>query len=412
MIRLPRYSVWLVAVMFAAPGAAAQPSQSWQACRQQPTRACLFAESIEHARDDAPARDVPRFTIWQSNLHERLARIAEAKKDRALFAEARRLAATPATPGASRDAALRMVAQAQARAGFTDDATETVATAGDPGAVPREIVVFLATTGRVDEALVVLERISSPSSRADARIRLARVTHNIRQLDRVWRDIRQIEDSYTQSSITRDLAVAQAALGQVDQALTAIEGIGVRAHQAYALAELARLLRNPDYLAAAKKYAAGLQDAEPETFQILVRADIALGRLEDAQATLEGPDFEARPDALADSTGELAAAYWLRDGRQKAEIVLDKVLAHYAEHFWSPARYALVRGLADAGRFDSALLMAFVNEPAMVDRALGYVAIRRAEAGAFNGAVDTADKIKDPDVRSPALARIAALLPE
>jgi hypothetical protein len=143
-----------------------------------------------------------------------------------------------------------------------------------------------------------------------------------------------------------------------------------------------------------------------------VRADIALGRLEDAQATLEGPDFEARPDALADSTGELAAAYWLRDGRQKAEIILDKVLAHYAEHFWSPARYALVRGLADAGRFDSALLMAFVNEPAMVDRALGYVAIRRAEAGAFNGAVDTADKIKDPDVRSPALARIAALLPE
>ncbi len=413
MIRLlARYSISIAVAAFAAPDAAAQPADAWTACRKAPTRACIFDEAIRRARDDAPARDVPRFAVWESGLHERLSQIAEAKRDRALFAEAKRVANSRLVLEGARDTALQMIALAEVRAGFVSDAVRTIEGLSDPGAAPAEIAAALAGSGRLGEALEIIERTRVPAARALAWIRLARATRNAAWLDKAWVSMRAIEDAYEQSAQHRNLAVAHAELGRVDRALRTIPDIAVRAYQALALADIARLTGDASHLDQAKRRAAGLNDqlVDLEAWRAIVRVQIALGRLTDAVQSLKRPELESQPGTLADDAGELAAAYWIKDGPKKAEAVLNEVLRGYADRFWGPARFALAVGLADAGRFDSALLMAFLSDESDVDWALAQIAVAQAKSGDLKSALDTADKIRAPGARSPALARIAARL--
>jgi hypothetical protein len=236
------------------------------------------------------------------------------------------------------------------------------------------------------------------------------MTRDPRHLDRAAEAIRDIEDAEEQSAANRSLAIALADLGLRDEALQRVRETTVRAHRVHALASIAEHARDPALLAQAKALAAGLEDRVPSAWQAIVHAEIAFGRLAAARQSLKRPEFEMQADLMAQSAGALAAIHWLRDGQKKAEAVLDDVLAGYADRYWGPARYALMAGLADAGRFDSARLMAFVNDPEMVDRAFAYIAVRQAESGAFDDAMATADAIQGPESRSPALARIASLL--
>jgi hypothetical protein len=352
--------------------------------------------------------------VWESSLYVRLSEIAEARKDRALFAEAKRLVDSRKVLQAARDKAMGTIAQAEARAGFAEDAARTIEGIPDPGQAPATVAVALFKAGQAAEARRVIERTESASARTWAWIRLARATRDPAWLSRATETLRDIEDAYEYSSQSRHLAVAQADLGLTDHALRTIRDIGMRAYEALALTEIATLTANSDYLARAKRRATGLSGSplDVEVWRSIVRTEIAFGKLNDALRTLRRPELEAQAGTLADDAGELAAAYWVREGPQKAEAVLNDVLTGYADRFWGAARYALAIALADAGRFDSALLMAFINDEANVDWALAHIAVKQAQAHAFGDALDTADKIKDPGARSPALAKIAAMLPD
>lgn len=413
-----RLLVWCSSLFLAAvpdvPDAGAQSSAIWRNCREAPTRACIFTEAVQRVRDDAPARDLPRYGVWESSLYVRLSEIAEAKKDRALFADAKRLVDTRKVLQSARDKALGTIAQAEARAGFVDDAVRTIEGVSDPGPAPAVVAVALFRAGQPEEARRVIERTESASARTWGWIRLARATRDPAWLSRATESLRDIEDAYEYSSRSRDLAVAQADLGLTDRALRTTRDIGMRAYEALALTEIATLTGDGGYLARAKHRAAGLSGGplDVEVWRSIVRAEIAFGKLDDALRTLRRPELEAQAGTLADDAGELAAAYWLKEGPKRAESVLNEVLTGYADRFWGAARYALAIGLADAGRFDSALLMAFINDEANVDWALAHIAVRQAQSRAFRDALDTADKIKDPGARSPALAKIAAKLPD
>lgn len=413
-----RLLVWCSVLFLAAvpgvPAAVGQSSPGWRTCRETPTKACIFAEAVQRARDDAPSRDLPRYGIWESSLHVRLSEIAEAKRDRALFAEAKRLVDSRKFLESARNKALAMIAEAEARAGFSDDAVRTIEGISDPGPAAATIAVSLFKAGQAAEARRVVERTESVSARTLGWIRLARLTRDPAWLAEAVASMRNIEDAYEHSSQGRHLAVAQADLGLTDVALRTIRDIGMRAYEALALTEIATLTGKSDYLAKAKRRATGLSGSplDVEVWRSIVRAEIAFGKLDEALRTLRRPELEAQAGTLADDAGELAAAYWIKDGPKRAEAVLNEVLAGYADRFWGAARYALAVGLADAGRFDSALLMAFINDEANVDWALAHIAIRQAQARAFRDALDTADKIKDPGARSPTLAKIAAMLPD
>ncbi|HJQ59700.1 MAG TPA: hypothetical protein VJ890_22520 [Vineibacter sp.] len=355
---------------------------------------------------------MPRYVVWEGGLYTRLSEIAEAKKDRALFAEAKRLVNTRTVLNGARETALQAIALAEVRAGLVADAAETVAAISDPGPVPAEIAVALATSGRIGDALALIGQTSSASARAWAWIRLARATRDPVWFDKASASIRDIADPDEHASQSRHLAVAQADLGRVEHALRTIGAIGDRAYQALALAEIARVTRNATHVDEAKRRVGGLNERliDLEAWRAVVRTQIALGRLADAHLTLKRPGLEAQTGTLADDAGELAAAYWIKEGPRKAEAVLMDILRGFAERFWAPARYALAIGLADAGRIDSALLMAFLNDEANVDWALAHIAVVQARTGAIRDGLETADKVKDPGARSPALAKIAALL--
>lgn len=410
---LARWSVWLAAVAFATPDLFAQPSDTWQACRNAPTRACMFSEAVRRLRDDAPARDIPRFAEWESGLYVRLSVIAEIKQDRALFAEAKRVVSAHAVLEGTREVAIRTIALAEVRAGFVDDAARTIQGVSDPGPVPAEIAGALAASGRRTEALIFAARIPTPTARAWAWSRLARVTRDPAYLDEAALCIRDIADAYEQGAQSQHLAVAQADLGQIARARRTVRDIGLRAYEALALAEIAGLTGNAQYLDDARRRAAGLneQPVEQEAWRAIFRTQIAMGRLPDALQSLKRPELETLPGTMADDAGTLAAAYWIKDGPKSAEAVLTGILNGYAERFWGPARYALAVGLADAGRFDSALLMAFLSDEPNVDWAVAHIAVRLAQSQALPKALDLIDKVKDPGARSPALARIATLLP-
>lgn len=409
---LAHCSVWLVLAPLAS-GAEAQTSDRWQACRQAPTRTCLFAEAIQRVRDDAPSRDIPRYAEWESGLYVRLSAIAEAKKDRALFTEAKRVVSAHAVLQASREAALRTIALAEVRAGFVDDAVRTIDGVGDLGPVPAEIVAALAVSGRLPYALTIAEHTAVPAARAQAWSRLARATRNAAYLEKAAASIRDIGDAYEHGAQSQYLAVAQADLGQIARARRTIRDIGLRAYEALALADIAGLTGNAAFLDEAKRRAAGLneQPIDQDAWRAIFQTQIAMGRLSDALQSLKRPELETLPGTLADDAGALAAAYWIKSGSKSAEGVLTDILNGYAERFWGPARYALAVGLADAGRFDSALLMAFLSDEPNVDWAVAHIALRMAQAQSIPRALELIDKVKEPGARSPALARIAILLP-
>jgi tetratricopeptide (TPR) repeat protein len=363
-------------------------------------------------RDDAPARDVPRFAIWESGLHERVMQVAEAAKDHALFSEARRLVISRFRAGPDRDAQLRLIAAAEARAGLIEDAARTVKGMADPGPVPAEIATFLARAGRLRAAIEVVEQTASSASRSWAWIRLAQAVRDHDLLDKAATTLRDVADDAERNRQLRHLAIRRAELGDIAEARRVVREITVGKDRATALAEIGRLTGDAAPVNEAKERVLSLDDrlGDPQAWRAIIRAEIALGRWRSAAETLRRPELELQPDIVADGAGQLAVAYWVRDGQRKAEDVLNDAMKGYGDRFWGQARYQMVVGLADAGRFDSALLMAFMNDEGLVDAALSYIAIRQGEAHAFNAALDTADKVKDPGYRSPALAKLSAML--
>jgi hypothetical protein len=404
---------FLIAAL-AVPEALAQAPDAWSACRARPTRACVYAEAVQRLRDDAPARDVPRHAFWESNLHQRLTQIAEAGKDRALFADAARLVAAYHPVGQDREAQQRTIAAAQARAGLIEDAAAAIAGMDDPGDVPAEIAVFLVRSGRTQPALDLAGRTSPPASQAQAWLRLAQEMRDPRLLDRAAPLVRDIDDDAERNRQLRLLAIARAGLGQIEEARRTSRDIAAGKEQAIALAEIGRLTTDHAWVEEAKRRVLTLDDrlGDPQAWRAIVRAEIALGRWPGAAETLRRPELELQPDIVAEGAGLLAVAYWVRHGQRRAEDILNDTMRGYADRFWGQSRYQIVVGLADIGRFDSALLMAFLNDESLVDPALAYVAVRQGEAGAVAAALDTADKIKDPGARSPALARLSAMLPD
>jgi hypothetical protein len=407
---LARWPLWLVVAAFATTNAAAQ-SQSWQACRKAPTRACVFAEAIGRLRDDAPPGRDRQFAEWDGLLYLRLSEIAAAMKDRALFDEAKRSAESNQIAD-ERRSALRWVAAAQARAGFADDAAKTLDDGDAGGFAAEEIAVALARAGRPMAAMAAEERLTSTEARLRALERLARATRDPAYLDRALALVRALDDGYEQSALRPALAVAYAELGQADQALRVARAIAVSYHRAQALAGIAAVTRDAGLLVEARSDATGFDGRghEDEVWAALARAEIALGVLQGARTTLQTHLGPSPSRALAAAAGELAAVHWLGGEKTVAEKLIDQLLVGS----WTigEARAVLARRLIAAERFDEARQVSFLADEITFDNLSAEIALKQAEARAFVEAVETADRIQHPARRSPTLAEIAALMPE
>ncbi len=405
------WSVWLMAMALAVPGAAAAPSEEWQACRRNPTRTCVFAEAIARLRDDAPPGRDPQFAEWDQLLYLRLSEIAAAKRDRALFDEAKRSAEANLIAD-SRRSALRWVAAAQARAGFADDAARTLDDGDGGGFAAEAIAMARARAGQMPAAIAAVEGLASIDMQVRTLVRIARATRNARYLDRAATAIRGLDDGYEQSALWPLLAVAHAELGALEPALDAVRRSAVSYHRAQALADIAALTQDPRRLGEARGYATGFDGRghEDEVWAAIARAEIALGVLDGARTTLETHLTPSPSRALAAEVGALAAVYWLRGDKQVAEKLIDALLGGT----WTigEARAVLARRLIAAGRFDEARQVSFLADEITFDNLSADIALKQAEAGAFDAALATADMIQHPARRSPTLAEIAALIPE
>jgi len=409
--RWMRWSIWFMAMALATSGAAAPPSDAWQACRRDPTRACVFAEAIAHVRDDAPPGRDPQFAEWDQLLYLRLSEIAAAKKDRALFDEAKRSAEANLIAD-SRRSALRWVAAAQARAGFADDAVKTLDDGDDGGFAMEAIALARARAGQVEAALAAARRLTSGEAQVRALVRLARAARDTRYLDNAATVIRALDDGYEQSALWPLLAFAHAELGGLEPALEVVRRIAVSYHRAQALANIAALTRDPRRLVEARSYATGFDDRghEDEVWAALARAEIALGVLQGARTTLETHMPRSPSRALAAAAGELAAVHWLAGDKQVAEKLIDELLVGS----WTigEARAVLARRLIAAGRFDEARQVSFLADEITFDNLSAEIALKQAQARTFDTALATADTIQHPARRTPTLAEIAAMLPE
>ncbi len=409
MIRV-RWSIWLMAAAIAAPAAATPPGAGWQACRAAPTRDCVFAEAIGRMRDDAPPGRDPQFAEWDSLLYLRLSEIAAAKKDRALFDEAKRSAEANEIAEARRSA-LRWVAAAQAKAGFTDDAARTLDDGDAGGFAAEEIALALARAGRPDDAVAAEERLTSTEARLRTLTRLARATRDPAYLDRALALVRGLDDGYEQSALRPGLALAYAELGQVEQAVRVARTTAVSYHRAQALAAIAAVTRDAALLVEARSFATGFdgRGSEDEVWAALARAEVVLGVLPGARLTLEAHIGQAPSRALAAVVGELAAAHWLGGDKVAAGKLVDQLLAGS----WTigEARAVLARRLIAADRFDEARQVSFLADEITFDNLSAEIALKQAQARAFAEALQSADKIQHPGRRSPTLAEIAALMP-
>ncbi|MCW5747036.1 MAG: hypothetical protein KIT36_12670 [Alphaproteobacteria bacterium] len=407
-----RWLVWLALAAPIAPPAAAQPSDAWTVCRQQPTRACVLAEAMARLRSDAPPAQDPKFADWERLLYLRLTEMAVAGKDSGLFDAARR-SATLNTDAATRRSALRWVSAGEARAGMIDEALKTLADGEDDGDfAATEIALALARAGRKDEAAAMVSRLALPEARLHTLLRLGQATRDTHYLDLAAAMIRDIDDAYLQSKLRPDLAIAYAELGHLDEAHRAVRGIAVSYHRALALAGIAALTRDARLLSEARSYATGFdgRGQDDEVWAALARAEITLGVLDGARKTLEG-QLPARPSRpLATAVGELSAAYWLEGEHQLAKTLIDTLLG--GSWFIGEARAVLARRLIAAGRLDDARQESFLADEITFDNLSAEIALKQAAARDFRAALQTADKIQHPARRSPTLAEIAALLPE
>ncbi|HKU98154.1 MAG TPA: hypothetical protein VJR58_22880 [Vineibacter sp.] len=408
--RWMRWSVGLAAMVLATSGAAAPPSEAWQACRRDPTRACVFAEAISRVRDDAPPGRDPQFAEWDQLLYLRLSEIAAAKKDRTLFDEAKRSAESNLIAD-SRRSALRWVAAAQARAGFADDAIKTLDDGDDGGFAAEAIALAQARAGQREAALAAVQRLTSRDAQIRALVRLARAARDARYLESAARVIQTLDDGYEQSASWPLLAIAHAELGALEPALEAVRRSAVSYHRAQALADIAALTHDPRRLIEARGYATGFDGRghEDEVWAAVARAEIALGVLPGARTTLEAHLPRSPSRALAAAAGELAAAHWLGGDKQVAEKLIDELLVGS----WTigEARAVLARRLIAAGRFNEARQVSFLADEITFDNLSAEIALKQAEARAFDAALATADMIQHPARRSPTLAEIAAMLP-
>ena len=406
-----RWLVWFVAALFAVGGAEAQPPNAWQACLKAPTRNCVFAEAIGRMRDDAPPGRDLRFADWDRLLYLRLSEIAAAKKDRSLFDEAKRSAESN-PDDESRRSALRWVAAAQARAGFVDDAARTLYDGDDGGFAGEEIAVALAQAGRTDDALQKAQGLLSAEAQVRALLRLARTTKDARYLARALAVARELDDGYAQSGLRPSIAIAHAELGQIDQAILLARATAVSYHRAQALAGIAAVTRNARLLSEARSFAVGFDGRghDDEVWAALARAEIVLGVLQGARATLETHIPQAPSRALAAVAGELAAVHWLNGDKPAAEKLIDELLGGS----WTigEARAVLARRLIASGRFDEARQVSFLADEITFDNLSAEIALKQAEGRGFKEALETADKIQHPARRSPTLAEIAAMMAE
>jgi hypothetical protein len=402
---------WLVAAAVAAPAAYAQSGDAWTACRQQPTRACVFAEAVSRMRADAPPGRDARFADWDRLLYLRVSEIAAAKKDRDLFDEAKRSAESNQDAEARRSA-LRWVAAAQARAGFPDDAMRTLDEGDDGGFAAEAIAIALAGSGRRDEAAAAIHRLAAPDAQVRALIALARASHDTQPLEAGVTVVRSLDDGYEQSTLLAVIAPVFAELGQVDRALAVVRGIAVSYHRALALARVAQTTHDAKLLSEARSYATGFDGRghEDEVWATLAQAEIALGVLQGARMTLETHLHGEPSRALARAVGELAATHWLAGDKPQAEKLIDALLSGS----WTigEARAVLARRLIAAGRFDDARDVSFLSDEITFDNLSAEIALKQARTGALKEALETADRIQYPGRRSPTLAEIAAMMPE